>query len=164
MTITRRSFFRLTAGAAITPVLAQAAAAMPSIPVLWGDGVHDDTEAMQALLDGKVIEFADPAMAKGAGWFGKTLRLPAGRFRMATHPVFGKGSVEWTDVTVDGGGVCVFLRDGPHKACVEIRNANRCTFKNMASFPMQEDGFAETGILITEWQGYAVGSQGARYE
>lgn len=80
MQMNRRSFFKLTAGAAIASALP-----LPGVaaPIIYGDGIHDDTEALQALLDGKVVEFADPAMADGAGWHGAKLRFPQGIFAIS---------------------------------------------------------------------------------
>lgn len=54
---TRRQFFQLIAGAALTPVLARAGTIHP---VLWGDGIHDDAPALNALFRGDVVEFATP--------------------------------------------------------------------------------------------------------
>lgn len=80
MQMNRRAFFKLTAGAAIASALPLPGA---TAPIIYGDGVHDDTEALQALLDGKVVEFADPAMADGAGWHGAKLRFPEGIFAIS---------------------------------------------------------------------------------
>jgi hypothetical protein len=56
MNLSRRGF--LTGMVAVAAVTAAAALPLPSfasVPTLWGDGEHDDTEALQALLDGKPI-------------------------------------------------------------------------------------------------------------
>ena len=78
MTVSRRSFFKLTAGAAIAAVAAPAFAEV--VPILYGDGKHDDAPALNALYRGDVIEFAHPDMAEGAGWFGRELVHPSGMF------------------------------------------------------------------------------------
>lgn len=67
MTSTRRGFFKLIAGAA---ALAAVPAPSKPVPILWGDGIHDDAPAFLALLDGEPVEFADPSMAKDIGWRG----------------------------------------------------------------------------------------------
>ncbi|MEQ9565484.1 MAG: hypothetical protein RLN85_06670 [Pseudomonadales bacterium] len=90
----RRSFFKLTAGAAIAPVAAKLV--NPLTPVLWGDGVHDDTSALQALLDGEVVEFANPSTASGAGWSENIFRMPGGIFRLSKGVEFkGKSNCEY---------------------------------------------------------------------
>lgn len=81
MDVSRRRFFQIAAGAAIAPVAAKIV--NPLVPVLWGDGIHDDTSALQALLDGEVVEFANPSIANGAGWFGDTFRMPSGFFKIS---------------------------------------------------------------------------------
>lgn len=71
MDLSRRSFLR---GALAAPAVVAAASLMPVraierllIPRLWGDGVHDDTAALQAVLDGRPY------------WYGGLLmRAPAG--------------------------------------------------------------------------------------
>lgn len=88
----RRSFFRLVAGAALAPVAAQAASILPDVPILWGDGVHDDAPALNALIRGEVIEFAQPEMAHGVGWFGDYLNLPDGVFYLEDTIRFDQGA------------------------------------------------------------------------
>lgn len=86
---TRRRFFQLLAGAALAPVAAKAAAILPSVPLLYGDGAHDDTAALNALLRGDVVEFG-PKLSGDGGWgqiIGRPLlRLPSGQYRI-TGPV-----------------------------------------------------------------------------
>ena len=80
--LSRRSFFRLAIGAALTPVSAKAAAILPSVAVLYSDGTHCDSPAIRALIAGDVVEFARPQTAKGAGWLGNALRFPVGTYRI----------------------------------------------------------------------------------
>ena len=77
----RRGFFRLVAGAALAPVVAKVGQAFPLPPILWGDGVHDDTAALQALIDGEIVEFADRTIADGCGWIEDVLHLPKAIYR-----------------------------------------------------------------------------------
>lgn len=72
---TRRSFLRgAVAAVAVSPV----AFAKP-LPVLVGDGIHDDTAALQAFVDGESFIAVTPEMASG-------LVLQNGRFRI-TAPI-----------------------------------------------------------------------------
>lgn len=77
MDVSRRSFLggALTiAAASLVPVVAFT----DPVPVLWGDGVHDDAPALQALIDGKPFEVA------GSGFiardFGDDYELRGGKF------------------------------------------------------------------------------------
>lgn len=89
---TRRRFFQLLAGAALAPVAAKAAAVLPSVPMLHGDGAHDDTEALNALLRGDVVEFSDRLTPGGWGVSpsGDPLfRLPQGVYRTTASVSLG---------------------------------------------------------------------------
>ena len=59
MEATRRELFRFGAGAVLT--VAASRLIGPSSPVLWADGIHDDTQALQAMLDGKPFDIAATA-------------------------------------------------------------------------------------------------------
>jgi hypothetical protein len=78
----RRTFFKLIAGAVLSPVASKVAIALPSVPVLYGDGEHDDTDALHALLNGEVVEFAYPEMAEKFSWIDGVPKLPQGIFRI----------------------------------------------------------------------------------
>ena len=88
---TRRNFFKLMAGAALAPVAAKAAAILADVPILYGDGVHDDAPALNALIRGEVVEFMQPDMAVGVGWVGDYLRMPSGAFRVRSTVQFDIG-------------------------------------------------------------------------
>lgn len=118
MNTTRRSFFKLIAGAALAPIAAKAAAILPSVPMIWGDGIHDDLEGFQALFDGKVVEFANPEMAHGAGWFGNELRLPQGVFRVGGGLDIGSADAKSPVELIDGRGSRIIL---PHDAEYAIK-------------------------------------------
>jgi hypothetical protein len=100
----RRTFLKLLAGAMCVPVLPARAS---GAPLLVGDGLHDDTAALNALLRGDVIETA--LDMTGCGWVGDTLHFPKAEY-------FVSGPVEIPDagrpVIVNGGG-CV-LRFAPN--------------------------------------------------
>ena len=83
MKTTRRGFFKLIAGAAVIPVVAKADF-VGRLPVIYGDGVHDDAAGLNALFRGEVVEFANAGMADSAGWSGAVFQMPIGKFRIAT--------------------------------------------------------------------------------
>jgi hypothetical protein len=59
------------------------AATVQAMLKLWGDGIHDDTAALQALVDGREVMF------NGAPYDGRTglgVRLPAAHYKV-TSPV-----------------------------------------------------------------------------
>ena len=67
---TRRGFLGAMLAAAMAPAIVKASSLMPIyVPkiilptglVLWGDGVHDDSIALQALIDGKDVVRHDGA-------------------------------------------------------------------------------------------------------
>lgn len=102
MTISRRWFLKCALGVSAAAVLSQTlpdiAAAFtppgPPMPRLYGDGYHDDTPALQALIDGK------PVMFDGAVRYPDqpgTLHLPSGTFRfdgpINVRMVCGEGSI-----------------------------------------------------------------------
>ncbi len=51
------------------------------IPILYGDGVHDDTEALQALFDGQKVRTADGSIFKEQNG---VVHLPAGEYNLIT--------------------------------------------------------------------------------
>lgn len=53
MEVSRRSLFRFGAAALLTAAVSPVSNLVA--PVLWGDGIHDDTAALQALMDGKPV-------------------------------------------------------------------------------------------------------------
>jgi hypothetical protein len=86
----------------IAPVATQAAAILPTVPLIVGDGVHPDGAGLNALLRGEVVEFADARMAEGVGWITPhDFRMPAGRFLME-EPMYVKGTENIT--RIDGSG------------------------------------------------------------
>lgn len=57
MDLNRRQLFRFGAAATLTAAITPAAAALV-IPTLWGDGVHDDSDGLEAGLNGKPVHVA----------------------------------------------------------------------------------------------------------
>lgn len=60
--MSRRGFLNLMVGATAVIVCQKVPTTLAPVPILYGDGIHDDTKALQALIDGKVVEFAKPGM------------------------------------------------------------------------------------------------------
>ena len=109
---TRRRFLQLLAGAALTPVLTSVASALPSVPVLYGDGVHDDTDALAALLRGDVVEFAAGLTADGCGWIGDVCRLPSGRFKV-NRTIVLSDEMAGKHINFQGATIDASNNDGP---------------------------------------------------
>ena len=70
----------------------------PAYMTLWGDGVHDDTLAMQALLSGGVVMSADGAML---GRDPSGLRIPRGHFKVTEGLRLARSNVMLTDSTIE---------------------------------------------------------------
>jgi hypothetical protein len=95
--ISRRTLFRLAAGAAAVAAL-PASAAVIHAPMIYCDGKHDDAPGVNALIAGEPVHFANPELAEGIGWDGTTLHL-RGEFHMERGlRIRGLGRV-----TIDGG-------------------------------------------------------------
>lgn len=82
MTISRRSFLggalALTAASAVP---ASALRALGAVPVIYGDGIHDDTDGLQAAIDGKPFRVAGEdayVLSKGGRVF-----FSSGTFRLS---------------------------------------------------------------------------------
>lgn len=150
---TRRGFFKLVAGAAIASVGAKAASILPDVPILWGDGIHDDTCAFQALIDGKVVEFADPRKAVGAGWFNDILILPHGDYRM-------KAAIVFRDIfrkVIDGNG-CTILRDGSHDYCfIMVGDCRYSTIMNFRSVTIRVMAVTVSPFDASRWLDEKIG-------
>lgn len=66
-------------------------------PTLWGDGIHDDTEALQAAIDGLPVNLAPGVWLERTSG---TINLGSGRFKMKNSLFFGRHS---PFTTVKGG-------------------------------------------------------------
>lgn len=82
VTLSRRSFLGgALVLAAATAVPAHALKALGPLPVIYGDGIHDDTAGLQAAIDGKPFRvFGDRAYAVRTG--GRVF-IGQGRFRLS---------------------------------------------------------------------------------
>lgn len=84
----RRGFLGAMLAAAVAPAAVRAGVLMPvkkvwvpsqeiaapTGPIIWGDGIHDDTAALQAFVDGRPVMHPD-GRAAGGSLFGGTYRL-----------------------------------------------------------------------------------------
>lgn len=66
MEVSRRGLFKFGAAAVLSAAIAPVVVAEPA-PILWGDGEHDDTVALQALLDGKPVRVAGEDIIASSG-------------------------------------------------------------------------------------------------
>ena len=80
MEVNRRSFFKLLAGGAVVAAMPSLALNHANVPIIWGDGKHDDAAGLQSLIDGKEVEFKNPELARGMGWRGDVLFMGTGTF------------------------------------------------------------------------------------
>lgn len=122
---TRRDFLKGTAGLATLALvpkwLVGPASRMldhPAIPILYGDGEHDDAPALQALVDGKPVDASrDKAatvhpdgsfvLASGTYLIRRTVRIPKGGPRgLITHSWI-KSDEEFEDEAL----ICVAAED-----------------------------------------------------
>jgi hypothetical protein len=121
MTTSRRGFFKLLAGAAALAAV-PAPAVTSSVPIIWCDGIHDDTPGLSALIRGETVEFADASMADHIGWRGDVLFL-AGMFTIKTPVQIG---TECSGKILTGGDFTSYT-----EPAFDARLAKRVTFDRM---------------------------------
>lgn len=95
MNLSRRGFLGAMLAAAAAPAIVKSDSLMrivvptPLLLTLWGDGVHDDAQAIQALVSGQSVMF-------GGREFGPrpdgSIYLPSGTFAMGEAAVIGSGA------------------------------------------------------------------------
>lgn len=95
MELSRRGFLGAMLAAAAAPAFVKSDSLMrivvprPVLLTLWGDGVHDDAQAIQALIDGRSVMF-------GGREFGPrpdgSIYFPSGTFAMGAAAVIGSGA------------------------------------------------------------------------
>ena len=99
------------AGLLALPADAGAAATQDCVPVenvLWGDGQHDDTKALNAWLNGESAIWADSGAPVGAAISGRSFRLSAAIYvRAGTGRSLAAFRFHWPDrgETVSGGTI-----------------------------------------------------------
>ena len=84
----RGQFLRATTALVVTPVAALKIAERLSYPVLYGDGLHDDTPALQAffdggpvLVDGELVTESNRILRNGSYIVSETVHLRARNLR-----------------------------------------------------------------------------------
>lgn len=95
MNLSRRGFLVAMLAAAAAPAIVKSDSLMrivvprPLLLTLWGDGVHDDAQAIQALVSGQSVVF-------GGREFGPrpdgSIYLPSGTFAVGAAAVIGSGA------------------------------------------------------------------------
>lgn len=95
---TRRGFFRFGAGALLIAAAAPLVEAS-SLPRLWADGVHDDTAALQALLDGESV-LPMTTKAKRTARLDGGLVLCGGTYRTSAAIRLRRDGITMQDFTI----------------------------------------------------------------
>jgi hypothetical protein len=105
----RRSFLRGTLALGGTLAVAPVAAKIlipPELPIIWGDGIHDDAPGLQALFDGKPFVTFDEIA--GGTRFGVTQdvladsvfsRLHQGFFLLKDRVIIGRSKVNYSSIS-----------------------------------------------------------------
>lgn len=103
MGLTRRHFFF---GVGAAAVAVSAPISLRQVPFLWGDGVHDDTDALNAFFRGDRVETS-------AGIITRQDLLVGGVFRTTAPVVIAKSDIGWARSAVNcEAGECAVLIDG----------------------------------------------------
>ena len=95
MNLSRRGFLGAVLAAAAAPAIVKSENLMrivvprPALLTLWGDGVHDDAQALQALIGGQSVAFQGRAFGPRPDG---SIYLPAGTFAMGAAAVIGSGT------------------------------------------------------------------------
>jgi hypothetical protein len=106
MELSRRGFLGALLAAAAAPAIVKASSLMPiyvpkiitpAYMTLWGDGVHDDTLAMQALLSGGLVMSAGGMLLGGDA---SGVRIPSGHFKVTEGLRLKRSNVTLTDSTI----------------------------------------------------------------
>ncbi len=131
----RRQLLQGILGAALAPVFVKASNLMPvrSMPsglIVWGDGVIDDTTALQAYINGERVLFA--RALKHVQALGSTFAFPLGKYRLTDSLVFSEKTR-----TVQGGGG-VFSIDAAAPALIFPRDSkSELTIQNISVIAKQ---------------------------
>ena len=120
MKLNRRAFLF---GAGATVMAVQAGISLRKVPFLWGDGLHDDTDALNAFFRGEKIE-------SSAGVFVSQNSLSDGKF-LVSRPILIKDRQE--RMSVDG---CHFVTssDWCGDRILKIENSPNSTFSSVTAY------------------------------
>lgn len=94
--LSRRGFLGAMLAAAAAPAIVKSDSLMrivvpkPLLLTLWGDGLHDDAQAIQALINGKSVTFEGREFGLHPGG---AVHLPIGTFALGSALVMGDGSM-----------------------------------------------------------------------
>lgn len=110
----RRGFIGSILAAAAAPAIISGGVLMPikvlrnSPLVLWGDGIHDDTAALQGVMDGKTVYQLDPMSGVLVKVANKS--ITNGQFRVSSTIVMGEGaSIGGSPITRTGNDAGPYL-------------------------------------------------------
>ncbi len=115
----RRQLLQGILGAALAPAFVKATNLMPvrSMPsglVVWGDGVIDDTAALQAYINGERVTFAKQLRRMARG--GLLIEFPHGKYRITDTLQFGNAD----NTRLDGGWALFALDSQESKPALQI--------------------------------------------
>lgn len=108
--INRRRFLGGLLLIAAAPMVVKAASLMPAraiVPTLWGDGIHDDTRALQALVDGERVYDVRLGAERPARRAGEGASLIGGVYVLSTSVDLSKARGVWLND-------CTFRPVGEH--------------------------------------------------
>lgn len=108
--LSRRGFLGAMLAAAAAPAIVKSDSLMrivvpkPLLLTLWGDGLHDDAQAIQALINGKSVMFEGREFGPHPGG---SVHLPIRTFALWSSLVIGDGSMlhgngAWLEATHKG--------------------------------------------------------------
>lgn len=123
--LTRRGFLRGVLAAGAAPAIVKASRLMPiyvprpQLLTLWGDGAHDDTAALQALINGQPVLFNGQPYGASTGG----VLVPGGVFQVSAPVVFSGQNTVWDGV----GSKIVTTHGGP---AMEVAKATTGTIRN----------------------------------
>ncbi|MCW2337281.1 hypothetical protein M2337_001514 [Sphingobium sp. B2D3A] len=103
--LSRRGFIGASGGAIVGAAMVPAALQAAEVPVLHADGIHDDTDALEALFAGRQVRVAQKDVV--ARYENGTVRLINGRYLMS-RPVRAHG-----DAAVYTGHCTFRIGEGP---------------------------------------------------
>lgn len=100
MNLNRRSFLQgcliVTAAAAIPAQALKALEAIKPLPILWADGVHDDSDALDAMLSGQPFRTLDGFIGEAAEG-----RLVGANLRISRSIIITREGFEISDCVIE---------------------------------------------------------------
>lgn len=94
---TRRSFLGAMFALAAAPAIVRADSLMRIVPdsplILWGDGVHDDAQALNAFIQGGSVRRPDGSVLRGEPLRAEPLHIPIGAYAISSSIVFASNVI-----------------------------------------------------------------------